>query len=99
MRRPTEGVTQMMRETRDCSRRDCRIQKWGLVLAAVGFLNVALADDASPARSEERRQIDTLTSELKAVQAQLRELAEQNRALLEMQQRTEQRQQALERQI
>ena len=89
----------MMREPRNRSRQDCRIQKWGFVLVAVGFLNVALADDAPSARSEERRQINALTSELKAVQAQLRELAEQNRALLQMQQRTELRQQALERQI
>lgn len=72
------------------------------VIAAVLFSsNAALAADAAPKpkSKSEQRQIDALSRKLAEVEEQLKELAEQNRLLLRKEQDSEQREQALERQV
>jgi len=58
-------------------------------LAVIAALCAAGVGHAQPSAAAEQQQIDLLTRQLEAVQAQLKELAEQNRRLLERQEEME----------
>jgi hypothetical protein len=62
----------------------------GLMIAALGASNLASAQNSNTTAASTQRQIDELAQSLKAMQAQLLELLEQNRALLRRQQELEQ---------
>jgi hypothetical protein len=62
----------------------------GLMMATMWAWNSAAAQDSTAASANTQRQIDALAQSLKAVQAQLQELMQQNRALLQRQQDLEQ---------
>jgi hypothetical protein len=69
------------------------------LLSVVLWVKTAAADDAPVKPSTEQREIDALTRQLKAVQAELKEVAEQNQLLLKKQVQVEQLEQDLERQM
>jgi type II secretory pathway pseudopilin PulG len=72
-----------------------------LLLLQLALLGAALVagGTAWAGESKEQQQIDALTRQLESVQAELKELAEQNRSILQKQQQTEQREHALEQQL
>jgi hypothetical protein len=70
-----------------------------LLAAALCVGSAASAADAPPKPATEQREIDALTRQLEALQAELKKLAEQNRTLLQLQVQSQQRQQELERQM
>jgi hypothetical protein len=72
-----------------------------LLLLPLALLGTALVagGTAWAGESKEQQQIDALTRQLESVQAELKELAEQNRSILQQQQQTEQREHALEQQL
>ena len=79
----------MTRELRD-DRRHTHAFLAAVLVASAALLPAARADNAAPPSAQQ--QIDALAGQLAAVLAQVRELAEQNKQLLE-------RQQQLERQL
>jgi type II secretory pathway pseudopilin PulG len=72
-----------------------------LLLLQLALLGAALVagGTAWAGESKEQQQIDALTRQLESVQAELKELAEQNRSILQKQQQSEQREHALEQQL
>src|SRR5277367_3625212 len=69
------------------------------LLSVVLWVKTAAADEAPAKASTEQREIDALTRQLKAVQTELKEVAEQNQLLLKKQAQVEQLEQDLERQV
>jgi hypothetical protein len=70
-----------------------------LLLISALFAASAAATDSASQSTAEQQQIDALRQELQAVQAQVKQLAEQNQALLQRLQQDEQQQSTADRQI
>src|SRR5712671_2152429 len=88
----TEGIRSMSRDSmhlpeQKTARKLARV----CALLLAGTLGVATAADAadSKAKQTEQQQIQALQQQLQAVEAQLKQLADQNRALLQHQQQIE----------